>query len=66
MKCSLDEVAKSYLILRPLPENADVTTDTVNASKHDHDRLRIIHLPKKKLPKRPGTDRFMYVVWLKG
>ncbi|KAJ6787349.1 hypothetical protein PWT90_06349 [Aphanocladium album] len=54
---TLDEIARGYLILRPLPEGADLTKRPLS----DELAARLIALPKKQLP-RHTKDRFMAFV----
>ncbi|KAK2759827.1 hypothetical protein FQN54_002561 [Arachnomyces sp. PD_36] len=51
---SMDDVARSFIVLRPLPEGAALK----EGSLKDDDNCRLLAMPKKSLPKS-NRDRFM-------
>ena len=53
---SVEDTARTYIVLRPLPLTAKLTDDSILAS--DSAENRILALPKKVLP-AGGQDRFM-------
>lgn len=53
----IDDVARSYIVLRPLPIGAKIGDGPLQ----DDGKARLIALPKKMLPKRK-TDRFLMFV----
>jgi len=54
---SMDEVKRSYIILRPLPQGAKL----VDGKLEDAGENRLIVIPKKRLPKK-GYERFLTFV----
>lgn len=53
----VNDIARSYIVLRPLPRGAKLTDGNIG----EQDNLRVLALPKKVLPR--GThDRFMVFV----
>lgn len=54
---SVDEVARSYMVLRPLPHGAKLGEGSIG----DAGNCRLLALPKKVLPVS-GKDRFMVFV----
>ena len=54
---SPDEIARSYIVLRPIPHGAKLGEGPIG----DEGRNRLLALPKKVLPKSP-KDRFMTFV----
>lgn len=54
---SPDEIARSYIVLRPIPHGAKIGQGPIGDAGHN----RLIALPKKVLPKSP-KDRFMAFV----
>lgn len=54
---SLADVARTYIILRPLPLSSPLTESTLQQA----DMVRMLALPKKTLP-RNGRDRFLAFV----
>ena len=53
----IDDLARSYIVLHPLPRGAKLTDGPLGDAKN----LRVLALPKKVLPKNP-KDRFMVFV----
>ncbi|EEH38633.2 hypothetical protein PAAG_08360 [Paracoccidioides lutzii Pb01] len=51
---SIDEVARSFIVLRPLPRDAKLDEGPIGAGEH----CRLLVLPKKVLPKS-SRDKFM-------
>lgn len=51
----LEDVARAYIVLRPLPLEAKIGDGPIE----DHGHNRLLALPKKVLP-RKHRDRFMY------
>ena len=54
---AVEDVARTYIVLRPLPLTAKLTDDSMLATESS--KNRILALPKKVLP-AGGQDRFMY------
>lgn len=57
----IEDVARSYIVLRPLPIGAKITSETLS----DDGNARLLALPKKKLP-QSGKDKFLVFVEKKG
>ncbi|CAG8950895.1 hypothetical protein HYFRA_00003112 [Hymenoscyphus fraxineus] len=57
----IEDVARSYIVLRPLPLGAKISEGTLA----DDGNARLLALPKKKLPEG-GKDRFLVFVEKKG
>ncbi|CAG8980340.1 hypothetical protein HYALB_00013679 [Hymenoscyphus albidus] len=57
----IEDVARSYVVLRPLPLGAKISEGTLA----DDGNARLLALPKKKLPEG-GKDRFLVFVEKKG
>lgn len=53
----LNDIARSYMILRPIPHDANIDDKPLTSAV----RARLLALPKKTLPKS-GEDRFMAFV----
>ena len=58
---SVAELARSYLVLRPLPHDAAPDTSGGAAATASDPRFRVLAVPKKVLPASP-SDRFMLFV----